>query len=100
MKKYFKFLKGETQMNRLRRFNFIMGILHLVQAFAMLFLSVAVIQKIAEFQPQIVQFYITYNPVTQALEVVSKNLFLLPFGLMVRPFSIYLSRGSRPYFYS
>jgi len=86
MKKYFKFLKGETQMNRLRRFNFIMGILHLVQAFAMLFLSVAVIQKIAEFQPQIVQFYITYNPVTQALEVVSKNLFLLPFGLMVALF--------------
>lgn len=86
MNNYFAFLKGETEMSRLRRFNFLMGILHLVQAIAMIFLASTVIQTIAEFQPEIVQFYITYNPLTQALEVVSKSLFLLPFGLMVALF--------------
>lgn len=86
MKQYFAFLKGETEMARLRRFNFIMGLLHLVQAIAMVFLAVTVIEKIAEFQPEIVQFYIRYNPITQALEVDTKSLFLLPFGLMVSLF--------------
>jgi hypothetical protein len=93
MKEYFAFLKGETEMNRLRRFNFIMVFLHLIQAVAMLFLASTVIDTIAEFQPEIVQFYIQYNPVSQALEVVSKPLFLLPFGLMVALF-LFISAGA------
>lgn len=86
MKEYFAFLAGKTQFDRLRRFNFIMGFLHLVQAIAMVFLAVFVIDKIATFQPQIVQFFIRFNPLTQSLEVASKDLFLLPFGILVASF--------------
>ena len=93
MKNYFAFMKGETQFDRLRRFNLIMGGLHLLQAIAMLFLAGSVIQKIAEFQPEIIQFYIAYNPVTEALEVQSKFLFALPFGVLVSLF-LFISAGA------
>ncbi|MFA5481605.1 MAG: hypothetical protein WC282_04415 [Bacilli bacterium] len=49
MQKYFAFMRGSTEIDRLRRFNFIMGGLHLIQAIAMLILAGTVIQKIAEF---------------------------------------------------
>ena len=71
---------------KLKRFNLIMGFLHLVQAVIMLFLATSVIQTIAEFKPTITQFYITYNPATQALETVGKDLFELPFGVFVALF--------------
>ncbi len=93
MNTYFSFLQGRSDIDRLRRFNFVMGLLHLVQAIAMVFLASTVIETISEFQPQIVQFYISYNPVTEALEVVSKNLFLLPFGIMVSLF-LFISAGA------
>ncbi len=86
MKNYFAFFKGTTEMDRLRRFNVIMGAFHLLQGIAMLFLAGAVIQTIAEFQPEIVQFFIRYDVVTQALVVDSKPLFLLPFGILVASF--------------
>ncbi|MFA5422135.1 MAG: heliorhodopsin HeR [Bacilli bacterium] len=86
MEKYFSFFREENQMDRLRRFNFIMGGLHLIQAIAMAFLGVFVIDKIAEFQPQIVQLFITFDPATQSLVVASKDLFVLPFGLLVASF--------------
>lgn len=73
-------------LQKLRRFNIIMGAMHLVQGVIMLFLATSVIQNIAEFKPQIIQFYITYNPQSQALEVVSRNLFILPFGVFVAIF--------------
>lgn len=93
MKPYFSFFKGENPMDRLRRFNFIMGILHLIQAIAMLFLATTVIQKIGEFQPEIVQFFIKYDPLQQALVVDSKSLFLLPFGILVAVF-LFISAGA------
>lgn len=71
---------------KLRRFNLIMGFFHLVQGIAMLFLASSVIQKIGEFQPTIVQFYLEFNTQTQSLEVVSKELFNLPFGVAVASF--------------
>ena len=52
MNHYFAFFRGQTQIDRLRRFNFIMRFLHLIQAIAMIFLAVFVIDKIAEFQPK------------------------------------------------
>ncbi len=43
----------EIALQKLKRFNLVMGCLHLVQAIIMAFLATSVIQKIAEFQPQL-----------------------------------------------
>ena len=88
MGNYFQFLKGQNKLERLRRFNFIMGFLHLIQGIAMVFLAIFVIEKIAEFQPQIVQLYITYDGPINGLVVASKDLFILPFGILVASFLI------------
>lgn len=75
-----------TQLKKLRRFNMIMGGLHLIQGILMLFLASTVIQKIGEFQPTITQNYLFYNMTTQSLELASKELFSLPFGVLVAVF--------------
>jgi len=74
------------KLQKLKRFNMIMGLFHLIQGIIMLFLATSVIQKIAEFQPQIIQFYQTFNTDTRSLETTSKVLFELPFGIMVASF--------------
>ncbi|MDD3842400.1 MAG: heliorhodopsin HeR [Candidatus Izemoplasmatales bacterium] len=79
-------MKDEITFPKLRRFNLIMGGLHLIQGILMIFLATSVIQKIAEFQPTITQIYLTYNPLTQSLEPMSRDLFVLPFGIMVGSF--------------
>jgi len=77
---------NQTSLGKLRRFNLIMGGLHLVQGILMVFLAFSVIQKIGEFKPQITQNYLFYNPLTQSLELTSKTLFELPFGVLVAVF--------------
>jgi len=74
------------KLQKLKRFNLIMGALHLVQGVAMAFLASTVIQKIAEFKPTITQYYLTYNTVTQSLELAVRDLFDLPFGYLVASF--------------
>lgn len=76
----------DTLLYKLRRFNIIMGVLHLVQGILMLTLATGIIQKIAEFTPKITQFYIAYNVNTQSLETDSRVLFDLPFGILVALF--------------
>ena len=76
----------EITTEKLRRFNLIMGGLHLVQGIAMLFLATNVIQKIGEFSPEISQFYLAFNPETRSLETASRVLFELPFGILVASF--------------
>ena len=76
----------ELQFKKLRRFNVIMGGLHLLQGIAMIFLATTVIQNIAEFSPKITQFYLSYNMQTQALETTSRVLYELPFGILVAVF--------------
>jgi len=76
----------EITYARLRRFNMIMGALHLVQGIMMLFLATTVIQKIAEFSPEITQNYLAFNTTTRTLELASRQLFSLPFGLLVASF--------------
>ncbi len=76
----------EHKLNKLRRFNIVMGILHFIQAAIMLILSTSVIQKIAEFQPQITQNYLAFNLTTKTLEPAGKTLFTLPFGVLVASF--------------
>ncbi len=76
----------EEKLLSLRKFNRNMGLVHLVQAIIMLVLAFTVIQQISEFTPTITQNFIQYNPTTQALEVASKSLFTLPFGVLVASF--------------
>jgi hypothetical protein len=83
----------EVSFLRLRRFNMIMGGFHLIQGIAMIFLATSVIQNIAEFKPQITQNFLQFNPATQSLELASKVLFDLPFGIFVACFLL-LSAGA------
>jgi len=76
----------EAKLKSLRKFNLIMGALHLVQGVAMLFLATTVIQQIAEFSPKITQNFLTFNQQTRSLELASKELFQLPFGVLVAVF--------------
>lgn len=71
---------------KLRKFNLIMGAVHLVQGILMVILASTVIQKISEFKPMITQNFLKYNPVTESLELASTNLFSLPFGILVALF--------------
>ena len=77
---------GTCLQKQLRRFNLVMGFLHLIQGVAMIFLATTVIQKIAQFSPTITQNYLAFNPETQSLEAASKALFQLPFGVLVGVF--------------
>ncbi len=74
------------KLKKLKNFNLIMGAFHLFQGIIMLFLATNVIQSISEFQPTIKQFFLEFNPVTQSLESTSKDLFKLPFGILVAAF--------------
>ena len=76
----------EIKFQKLRRFNLIMGLFHLLQGVAMLFLATTVIQKIAAFQPTVVQYFLQFNVATQSLEPAVKDLFQLPFGILVASF--------------
>jgi len=76
----------DNKLQKLKRFNLIMGFFHLIQGIAMLFLATSVIQKISEFQPEIIQFYQSFNPETKSLETASRTLFTLPFGILVASF--------------
>jgi len=76
----------EITYEKLRRFNLIMGALHLVQGILMLILASTVIQKIAEFSPKITQNYLAFNLQTKTLEPASRALFSLPFGILVASF--------------
>lgn len=83
----------ESKFEKLKRFNLIMGAFHLIQGVLMLFLATTVIQNIAEFTPDITQFYLEFNQQTQTLEVASRVLFELPFGVLVASFLL-LSAGA------
>lgn len=83
----------ETALRKLRNFNKIMGGLHLIQGVAMLFLATTVIQKIGEFQPTITQNFLAFNQETRSLELTSKALFDLPFGILVALF-LFISAGA------
>ena len=76
----------ETTALKLRRFNIIMGILHFIQGILMIFLIPALIVNIAQFQPDIIQYYLDFNPITQSLFVNQKVLFALPFAALVGTF--------------
>lgn len=77
----------KEKLEKLIKFNKIMGMLHFIQAILMLFLATNVISKIAEFKPNITQLYLEFNPVTESLQTAApKVLFELPFGILVSAF--------------
>lgn len=78
----------DQALKKLKNFNLIMGAFHLVQGIIMIFLATTVIQKLSEFKPNIVQYYLMFNPATKSLEPASKELFQLPFGYLVASFLI------------
>jgi len=78
---------------KLKKFNMLMGGLHLVQGVLMLFLATTVIQNIAQFKPAITQNFLEFNQVTQSLELSSSVIFNLPFGILVAVFLL-LSAGA------
>jgi len=63
-----------------------MGTLHLIQGIMMLILASTVIQKIAEFKPTNTQIFLQRNTKTQSLKTAFKELFDLPFGILVAVF--------------
>ena len=71
---------------KLRKFNMLMGGLHLIQGVLMLFLATTVIQNIAQFKPVITENFLEFNQVTQSLELSSSEIFSLPFGIFVAVF--------------
>lgn len=75
-----------NKLIKLRKFNMIMGGIHLLQGIIMLILASSVIQTISEFKPTVTQIYLFYNPTTMALETAVKDLFTLPFGILVAVF--------------
>ncbi len=83
----------DEQLVKLRKFNKIMGGLHLIQGVLMLILAYTVIQTISEFTPTITQFYLSYNEQTQSLEIATRELFELPFGVFVGLFLL-ISAGA------
>jgi hypothetical protein len=63
-----------------------MGAIHFVQGILMIILSSSVIQTISEFKPTITQIFLRFDSTTQSLVVDMKDLFDLPFGIMVALF--------------
>jgi hypothetical protein len=83
----------EDKFKKLIKFNKVMGMFHLVQAVIMLFLATSVIQKIAEFEPTITQLYLMFDTTTETLVGTSRDLFTLPFGILVSLF-LFVSAGA------
>lgn len=75
----------EEKLLKLRRFNKIMGSIHFIQGLLMLILATTVIQTIAEFKPVITQNYLEFV-LGEGLVSTSKELFVLPFGILVASF--------------
>jgi len=71
---------------KLTRFNLIMGFFHLVQGLGMLFLATIGFERIARFTPTITQTYQFFDTTTMSLATATKELFELPFGILVASF--------------
>ena len=64
-----------------------MGSFHLFQAVIMIFLAIF-ITKIADYTPFITTSYLAFDPISQTLVPITKNLFEFPFGIMTAMFLV------------
>ena len=80
-------MKKEINVKSLRRFNLIMGCLHLLQGILMIIFAVS-IQKIIDFSTHTPVFshFLSFNTKTMHLETVPKFMFNVPFGIGVGVF--------------
>ncbi|WP_407391645.1 heliorhodopsin HeR [Carnobacterium jeotgali] len=69
----------------LKRFNIIMGLLHLVQG-SLMFGFAIFIDKIADFKIPIRSYFLTFDTTQMRLLTEEKELFSAPFGIMVSLF--------------
>jgi len=79
---------SDAKFIKLRRFNLIMGFFHLVQGLGMLFLATVGFERLARFTPTITQTYQFFDVSTRSLAVATKDLFDLPFAILVASFLI------------
>ena len=77
--------KPTVSVQRLKRFNIIMGFLHLVQGLAMLYLGTTVVAEVSEFRIDVTTNFLEFIP-GEGLVLTSDVLFALPFGIMVASF--------------
>ncbi len=73
------------KLQKLRRFNQLMGGLHFIQGILLLIFAFTIIASKTEFQIIITQNYLSFDPLT-GLFLTSKPLFELPFGILVAVF--------------
>jgi hypothetical protein len=78
-------MKKEITMASLRRFNWIMGSLHLLQGFLMLFFTLT-IDKIGNFLPPLKTYFLTFDVDSMRLLTDPRQAGDLPFGILVASF--------------
>jgi hypothetical protein len=77
----------KTSFESLRKFNMIMGGLHLIQGILMIIIALTVISQVnPAFQISITQNFLNFDPIEEKLFLDQKVLFDLPFGVMVGVF--------------
>jgi len=75
----------EITLPSLRRFNLIMGSLHLIQGMIMLYFSLT-IDKIINFRTPLRTYFLTFDVATMRLITEPKEAGTLPFGILVASF--------------
>lgn len=75
----------EEKFKKLRRFNLIMGLFHLIQGGIMLYVALAV-DKFRDFPAPVLTYFLEFNEKLGVLQPVTDTAFELPFGIMVASF--------------
>ena len=78
-------MSKEITFKSLKKFNLIMGIIHLIQGFIMLGFALF-ITKIADFKIPIMSYFLSFDTTKMSLVTDTKQLFNFPFGIMVSMF--------------
>lgn len=78
-------MSKEITFKSLRKFNGMMGVLHLIQAFLMLGFALF-IDKIANFEIPVRSYFLTFDQTQMRLVTDMKKQFNVPFGIMVSLF--------------
>lgn len=78
-------MSKEITFKSLRKFNGIMGVLHLIQGGLMLGLALF-IDRIAEFEIPVRSYFLTFDQTQMRLVTDMKEQFNVPFGIMVSMF--------------
>lgn len=76
---------NENNLNKVRRFNIIMGILHFVQG-AFMMVAAFTIDLVRDFKPSILTNFLKYDETSMRLITNTKVLFDLPFAALVAVF--------------